>query len=285
MCPTEIFLRRDRRPFLRLLPIETRIRHETVSALKRQHVEWIKVRLNVESREEMVAAMRHLVEVKTVTVEAARTLGLWDDSDPVAAAMRNGDKIEIPAWRHAMISYPHPLLRNGLVVLDTPGAERARHRARAYDVDDPQCARAAVRACHRHRRHQIRPRSVQKYVQPGATRRIAVLNKIDLMWDDLKTEADIADDIGRQIDQTSALLGLPRSHVMAITAQKALVARVRGDSGLLARSGIAQLEHLLASEIIPAKQEIMRAVVKREIGSMVDGSRPHGREPIGRHAN
>ena len=27
----------------------------------------------------------------------------------------------MPAWRHALINYPHPLLRQGLVVLDTPG--------------------------------------------------------------------------------------------------------------------------------------------------------------------
>ena len=27
----------------------------------------------------------------------------------------------MPAWRHALINYPHPLLQQGLVVLDTPG--------------------------------------------------------------------------------------------------------------------------------------------------------------------
>src|SRR5258706_9284265 len=53
MCPTEIFYDETEEPYMRLLPIETRVRHETVSALKRQHVEWIKIRLNVESREEM----------------------------------------------------------------------------------------------------------------------------------------------------------------------------------------------------------------------------------------
>ena len=29
--------------------------------------------------------------------------------------------VEVPAWRHALINYPHPLLAQGLVVLDTPG--------------------------------------------------------------------------------------------------------------------------------------------------------------------
>jgi hypothetical protein len=30
-------------------------------------------------------------------------------------------QVEVPAWRHAMINYPHPLLARGLVILDTPG--------------------------------------------------------------------------------------------------------------------------------------------------------------------
>jgi hypothetical protein len=28
----------------------------------------------------------------------------------------------VPQWRHALINYPHPLLKQGLVVLDTPGS-------------------------------------------------------------------------------------------------------------------------------------------------------------------
>ena len=29
--------------------------------------------------------------------------------------------IEIPKWRHALISFPHHLLKQGLTILDTPG--------------------------------------------------------------------------------------------------------------------------------------------------------------------
>ena len=270
MCPTEIFYDEAEEPYLRLLPIETRVRQETVAALKRQHVEWIKIKLNVESPAEMVAAMRHLVEVKTVTLEAARSLGLLDDA---ATAAQAGDTIEIPAWRHAMISYPHPLLKNGLVVLDTPGLNALG--------TEPELTLSMIPNAHAVLFLLAIDTGVtkfdlevwQKYVQPGAARRIAVLNKVDLMWDDLKTDAEVAHDVARQIETTAAQLALPRSHVMAISAQKALVARVRGDPALLARSGIEQLEQLLAAEFIPAKQEIMRAAVRREIGSMLDASR------------
>ncbi|MGC4060668.1 MAG: hypothetical protein QM749_07395 [Aquabacterium sp.] len=39
-------------------------------------------------------------------------------------------QVEVPVWRHARINLPHPLLKRGLVVLDTPGAECHRYRAR-----------------------------------------------------------------------------------------------------------------------------------------------------------
>ena len=275
MCPTEIFYDAAEEPYMRLLPIETRKRQETVSALKRQQVEWIKVRLNVDSREDMAEAMKHLVEVKMVSIDEARTLGLWDDNDPMISTMvkKDGDKVEIPAWRHAMISYPHPLLKSGLIVLDTPGLNALG--------TEPELTLSMIPNAHAVLFLLAMDTGVtksdldvwQKYVQPAATRRIAVLNKIDLMWDDLKTDAEIAVDVERQLEQTATLLALPRTHVMAISAQKALLARVRGDHTLLARTGIEQLEYLLASEIIPAKQEIMRAAVQREIGSMVDASR------------
>ncbi|MCX7138609.1 MAG: dynamin family protein, partial [Proteobacteria bacterium] len=188
-------------------------------------------------------------------------------------AKKDGDKVEIPAWRHAMISYPHPLLKSGLIVLDTPGLNALG--------TEPELTLSMIPNAHAVLFLLAMDTGVtksdldvwQKYVQPAATRRIAVLNKIDLMWDDLKTDAEIAVDVERQPEQTATLLALPRTHVMAISAQKALLARVRGDNTLLARTGIEQLEYLLASEIIPAKQEIMRAAVQREIGSMVDASR------------
>ena len=275
MCPTEIFYDPAEEPYMRLLPIETRTRQESISALKRQPVEWIKIRLNTESHEEMAQAMQHLVEVKTVGIEEAKSLGLWDETNPMITTMvvKAGDRVDVPAWRHAMISYPHPLLKSGLIVLDTPGLNALG--------TEPELTLSMIPNAHAVLFLLAMDTGVtksdlevwQKYVQTAATRRIAVLNKIDLMWDDLKSEDEIADSIERQLEATSMLLTLPRTHVLAISAQKALLARIRDDDALLGKSGIHQLERLLASEIIPAKQEILRAAVQREIGSMVDASR------------
>jgi hypothetical protein len=275
MCPTEIFHDADDEPYIRLLPIETRRRQETVAALKRQPVEWIKIKLDVGSHEEMARAMEHLVEVKSVSLDEARALGLWDENDPLSsiAVISDGSRIEVPAWRHAIISYPHPLLKSGLVVLDTPGLNALG--------TEPELTLSMIPNAHAILFLLAIDTGVtksdldvwQKYVQTAATRRIAVLNKIDLMWDELKTDEQITLDVNRQVDATSTILSLQRSHVIAVSAQKALLARVRDDENLLAKSGIRQLEHLLATEIIPAKQEIMRAAVQREIGTMVAASR------------
>jgi len=219
--------------------------------------------------------MEHLVEVKSVSLDEARALGLWDENDPLSsiAVISDDSRIEVPAWRHAIISYPHPLLKSGLVVLDTPGLNALG--------TEPELTLSMIPNAHAILFLLAIDTGVtksdldvwQKYVQTAATRRIAVLNKIDLMWDELKTDEQITLDVNRQVDATSTILSLQRSHVIAVSAQKALLARVRDDENLLAKSGIRQLEHLLATEIIPAKQEIMRAAVQREIGTMVAASR------------
>src|SRR4051812_22371561 len=275
MCPTEIFFDAAEEPYVKLLPIESRKGDESIAALKHKPVEWVKIRLNLASQEEMAAAMSSLAQVKSVTVEEASLLGLLDEADFVTTTVvvKQGGKVEIPCWRHALINYPHPLLKKGLVILDTPGLNALG--------TEPELTLSMIPNAHAVLFLLAMDTGVtksdldvwQKYVQTAATRRIAVLNKIDLMWDDIKSEDEIGGSIERQLEDTAALLSLPRTHVMAISAQKALLARIRGDEPLLERSGINRLEHLLASEIIPAKQEIMRAAVQREIGSMVDASR------------
>src|SRR3954463_557837 len=242
MCPTEIFYDPSEEPYVRLLPIETRKREDSIASLKQHPIEWVKIKLNLQSHEDMAKAMASLAETKTVRVEEASALALLDQKDFVTTTVvTRGSKVEIPAWRHAMINYPHPLLKSGLVVLDTPGLNALG--------TEPELTLSMIPNAHAVLFLLAMDTGVtksdldvwQKYVQPAATRRIAVLNKIDLMWDELKTEAEIAVDVERQLEQTSTLLALPRSHVMAISAQKALPARVRDDDPLLAKSGIERL--------------------------------------------
>jgi len=273
MCPTEIFHDPTDEPYIRLLPIETRKREDSIASLKQHPVEWVKIKLHLTSQDEMAKAMASLAETKTVRVEEASALGLLDQNDFVTTTViTRGSKVEIPAWRHAMINYPHPLLKSGLVILDTPGLNALG--------TEPELTLKMIPSAHAVLFLLAMDTGVtksdleiwQRYVQTYQTRRIAVLNKIDLLWDDLKTAEQIDQSIARQVDDTCKLLELPGDHVIALSAQKALLARIKTDDALLKRSNIRELEDLIANEIVPAKQEILRTAVVKEMGSMVESS-------------
>jgi len=86
---------------------------------------------------------------------------------------------------------------------------------------------------------------------------LVILNKIDTLWDELKPESAVADEIDRQIAATASLLGVPASQVHAVSAQKGLVAKVNGDDALLERARLPALEDALTSKLIPAKRGII----------------------------
>ena len=274
MCPTEIYYDATEEPYIKLLPIESRKSDESIAALKHQTVEWVKIRLDLSSQEEMTKAMSSLAQVKSVTVAEAGALGLLDESDFVTTTVvvKYGGRVEIPCWRHALVNYPHPLLKKGLVILDTPGLNALG--------TEPELTLSMIPSAHAVLFLLAMDTGVtksdldvwQKYVQTYVTRRIAVLNKIDLMWDDLKSEDQIEIGIERQREETAKILELPIDHVIALSAQKGLIARIRDDEELLRRSRIGDLERLMAEEIIPSKQQILRAAVSREIGGMVQTS-------------
>ena len=274
MCPTELFHDPQEEPYVKLLPIETRRRNETVASLKRNPVDWIKIRLHIASETALAEALQVLVQTKTVTRSEAQTLGLCDSTaNEMAPSGRDPDKLEIPAWRHALVNYPHPLLTGGLTILDTPGLNALG--------TEPELTMSAIPNAHVVLFMLAMDSGVtrsdlevwRRHVQPRVERRLAVLNKIDLLWDDIKSDDDVRESMQQQLESTARLLELPPGSVLPLSAKKALVARVRGDRALLEKSGIEEIERLLAEQIVPAKQEILRAAVVREIGSMVDASR------------
>lgn len=274
MCPTELFHDAAEEPYVRLLPIETRARNESIISLKHRPVEWVKVRLDLQDRDQIVKSFGMLAQTKTVSVEEARNLGLLTEGDLYTTTVikRRQARVEVPAWRHALINFPHPLLKSGLVILDTPGLNALG--------TEPELTVSMIPNCHAVMFLLATDTGVtksdldvwQRYVHGRVPRSIVVLNKIDLLWDELKTEDEIKADLQRQVRDTAATLEVPVSHVIPLSAQKALVARVRDDPAMLERSGIRALERIVAEEIVPAKQEILRSAVQREIGSMVNAS-------------
>lgn len=272
MCPTEIFHDPNEEPYLKLLSVETRYRDESISQLKNMPVEWSKIRLNVDSAKDMKQALSALADTKRVYALDARMMGLIPMFDDSGEGPKEDDIVEVPAWRYAIINYPHPLLTNGLSILDTPGLN-------ALGLE-PELTLSTVPNAHAVLFLLSIDTGVTKsdleiwdrYVKAGLPAKIAVLNKIDLMWDELKTEPEIRAGMQRMMETTCTQLGLPPEKVFAVSAQKALLGRIKGDQEMVERSGIGRLESYLANEIIPIKRQLLAKAVTNEIGAMMVAS-------------
>jgi hypothetical protein len=273
MCPTEIFHDPSEEPYLKLLSVETRYRDESISQLKNMPIEWSKIRLNTSSAADMKKSLKALADTKKVYALEARMLGLAPMVNEKGELPGEEELVEVPAWRYAMINYPHPLLTNGISILDTPGLN-------AMGME-PELTVSTIPSAHAILFLLSIDTGVTKsdmeiwdrYVKTGLPQKIAVLNKIDLMWDELKTPAEIEKAIARMVETTSQHLQLPRERIFAISAQKALLGRIREDAGLIKKSGIEALEKFLAEEVVPMKRQILCKAVVNEIGGMMTSSR------------
>src|SRR5438105_13158451 len=122
MCPVELAYDPEEPPTLSLLPIVTRLEGLSLGELRTQPRAWEHVVLNVKQPEALSQALTQVMRTRWVPQEEARTLGFWDDARPDEnPPIDEQGRVEVPQWRHALINYPHPLLKQGLVVLDTPG--------------------------------------------------------------------------------------------------------------------------------------------------------------------
>jgi len=273
MCPTELYYTPTRRPSLRLLPIDTKTREGSIADFKRDPDAWSEFPLNLDSADEMSATLMRLADTVQVDAVVAEAYGLInpDDEETARSLARDGG-IAIPRWRHALINFPHPLLKQGLVILDTPGLNAIG--------TEPELTLNMLPSAHAVLFLLGADTGVTKsdieiwrqYLAPlqGASRaRLVVLNKIDGLWDELRTPAEIDAEIAKQVAASAALLDLPASQVYPVSAQKALVAKVRNDPALLARSRLPELEAALTQELIPCKQALVSESTQASVEDVV----------------
>ena len=122
MCPTELLYDPDKPPQVELLPIETRATSATVAEYRTYPEEWHRVGMDASDPESVRTAMPEVCRLKPVSVEEATRFGLYTpEAAEISAPLNKDGSVSIPAWRHAIINFPHPFLEKGLVVYDTPG--------------------------------------------------------------------------------------------------------------------------------------------------------------------
>ena len=265
MCPTELGYDADVPPCLRLLPIETRLQPQALMEWRAVPEKWARVDLDVNDPEQLALALEKVAEVRHVTKQEATALGFWHDEtiddNPLVGA---DGLIEVPKWRHALINIAHPLLKQGLVILDTPGLNAIGAEPELTVSLIPQ-AHAVVFILAADtgvtksdlaiwREHLITE-------DDENISRLVVLNKIDTLWDALSTPEQVQAQIQRQRSSSADILNLSVEQVIPVSAQKGLVAKVTGDEGLLAASCLPSLEFALGEGIMGKRQRILRSAV------------------------
>ncbi|WP_192804991.1 dynamin family protein [Noviherbaspirillum aerium] len=268
MCPTELLYDETFPPSIRLLPIETRAEAASTSDFKDQSHVWTVLPLDISSGEGMLEAFKQVSLTKRVSVEEAKRYGLYQEDDPDASlSLDQNGMVEISQWRHAIVNFPHPLLKQGLVIIDTPGLNAIG--------TEPELTLNLIPNAHAVLFILAADTGVTKsdidvwrdHIGSGPARMV-VLNKIDSMWDELRSAGEIEQQIARQVDTVAQTLGLAGDQVFPISAQKGLVGKVNHDPALLAKSRLPQLESALSAELIPSKQEIVREQLLTDLNEM-----------------
>ena len=218
--------------------------------------------LEINNPQALARALEAVTRTQRVSVETATALGFWsdeqaDDNPPQAA----DGTVEVPAWRHALINYPHPLLRRGLVVIDTPGLNAIGA--------EPELTLGLLPTAHATVFVLAADTGVTKsdlaiwreHLASNALERYVVLNKIDALYDPLSSEAEVQAQISKQREKVADTLGLPASRVFALSAREGLAARVSGSAGNLERSNLGELEDALSTGLLPRQRELLEASV------------------------
>ncbi|KJH79498.1 dynamin-like GTPase family protein [Stutzerimonas stutzeri] len=274
MCPTELFFDpRAERSYIRLLPIESRLDDTSIAQLKRNPRFWQNIALDPNKPDAMVEAFTQVASTKSMPVEQAIQLGFHPDSLEQA---ETAGEVMVPAWRHAMVNFDHPLLRQGLRILDTPGLNALGSEPEltlsmlpsAQAVIFLLSADAGVTASDM----DIWQQHIHQLDDGGRHRLFAVLNKIDVLWDDVSGDAFVNDAIQRMQSSTAQQLGIAVDDVLPLSAKQALLAKIRGDQPLLERSRLVALEQLLCERILAQKERLLEQQVVRQVLALLQNS-------------
>lgn len=269
MCPTELFYDADGGSYIRLLPIESRLEEMSLEEHKKGKDGWVQIDLDCSFPIQMQEAFKELVSVKRVSREAAIQLGLYhEESKPGKAPPPKS--VEIPCWRHALISFPHELFKNGLVILDTPGlnALGSEPELTLNMLPNAQAVIFVIAADSGVTQSDLEmwQHHIQRFRSKNKKGLAVVMNKIDALWDDLQNDDAINQSIRSQVSNTASTLEIDEDVIFPVSAKQALLAKVKEDDALLEKSRIGVLESFLANDVLREGKQIIIESVSHHIG-------------------
>ncbi|MCU7799800.1 MAG: dynamin family protein [gamma proteobacterium symbiont of Lucinoma myriamae] len=279
MCPTELFYDVDEpKPYMRLLPIESRTEDASITEQKQNSINWTHIQLDISSPENMASSFAHITNKKKVKASEAKRLGLYDViTDNNGTELADTQIVEIPMWRHALINFPHPFLEQGLAILDTPGLNSLGNEPELTInmLPNAQAAIFVLAADTGVTRSDmdIWRRHLKSFRRNHNNGLVIALNKIDTLWDELKTDSEIKSSIQRQCAETAQTLSIDAKRVFAVSAQKGLIGRVRNDAKLIEASNLSAMENVLSNEILPQKEQLVRNTLIADINEMMQESK------------
>jgi len=275
MCPTELFFDRNtHQNYLLLLPIETRTSGLSLQQLGKQSEQWIRHELDEHDPDVMREVLAEVARVKSISTAEANDLGFAEDM--LESDRSRPGHVLVPAWRNARISIRHPMFERGLRILDTPGLNALGSEPeltisllpRAHAIVFLLSADTGVTASDM----TIWTEHIDTEHADHRAGRFAVLNKIDVLWDDLQGEKYTSDAISRIRNYTADHLGISERDVIPLSAKQGLTARVRKDDGLLERSNLAQLEQLIIRRILTHKEQLITQSLINDLLGMLQNS-------------
>ena len=275
MCPTELFFdRSENRNYLMLLPIETRREEQSLQQLRKQPQRWQRFDLDDASPDVMRQVLSEVATTKSVSPQEAAELGFRESM--LETDRERPGKVLIPAWRNAQISIRHPLFERGLRILDTPGLNALGSEPELTISQLPNAhaiifllsADTGVTASDM----EIWKNHIATDNADHRAGRFAVLNKIDILWDDLQGEVHTQQSIERVRGYTADQLSIRTQDVIPVSAKQGLIGRIKGDQPLLERSQLQGLERLIIDRILMHKEELITRNLINDLLGMLQNS-------------
>jgi hypothetical protein len=294
MCPTELLYDPQRPCSIRLLPIESRANTTALFELKKDPQLWTEIEFDPKDRESLKQALNGLTDSKLVSkayAEKLRISLLQSGSADTGLPVNEYDEVEIPRWRHAIINLPHPLLEKGLIILDTPGLNSIGAEPE-LTINQFATAHTVVFILSHETGVTATDLQLWKEQLGGTTnsdvavtldddtakqarrpvRRLVALNKIDALWDGIRSDEEIDKEIDRQVWQTAKTLHLEPENIFPVSAQKGLLGRLNNDPELIKRSRITELENAIAERLVPEKRQIVANKIQAALEGIIDTS-------------